>query len=104
MSNDLYISRMAKGTHKRFRDNMSELIQMFPKANTKWVIGAAVHISCVQNGKGTWEYRNVVPVETGPYTKYYKPTSLSAADVRTIKPATIRDKYKRYLKEATRNA
>jgi len=99
MANDLYIRGMVKGSNKRFKKNLNEVALEYPNKPVKWWIGVAVHITCQQNGKGTAEYRMLDPKQYDIVKYRWVDAGMDWKQVNTIKPSTIRNKYRMFCKE-----
>ena len=99
-SNARYIKGMVEGSNKRFKRNLMEVENLYPKADVKWCIGVAVHITCQQNGKGTYEYTGFDLRDSGLRGDW----QLKEEFIRTIRPSTIKDKYIKFCAGVVENA
>jgi hypothetical protein len=86
------IERCASGRNKAFPIILDKVTKTFPKKNYKWCIGAAVHIQCMRESMGGWEY-----LQPSSLSYSLEKLGIDQVAVATIKADTIQSKYGRYI-------
>ncbi len=88
------IERCASGKSKSFTVILDKVTKTFPGRNYKWCIGVAVHIQCMRESRGGWEYLQVS--ERGQGNSLAE-RDINQTSVATIQTASIHNKYLRYV-------
>lgn len=91
------IARCKKGS-KSFQTVLKKVREAYPQKPESWQIGVAVHIRCIQDSIGRWEYM-CYGENTAPswFLTPREEREINKEQVATIRKETIVDKYQRYL-------